>query len=144
MIRTLLLSLVLAASSAGSALADGALPNIAGSWAFKSWTYSQCEFSGIANFSATNEPGVYGCEITARQTCPAVTWVVRQSCTARQSAERITITSTIEEFLEGPVSDQYWPDNFVLSISGPDRMSGSLISHGVHPSEFTRTRGAVS
>lgn len=140
------LALGAALAAAGlPAAADGAIaPGLAGHWTFKSWTYDACTFGGVAQFRPTDEPGLFDCELTARQSCPSVNWTVRQSCRARQTGNRVTVTSQIEDFLEGPATDRYWPDNFVLTLHSPRRMSGSLISHGVHPSEFTREPGATS
>lgn len=120
--------------------------SIFGNWNFKSWTYDDCEFGGTAWFAPGEEDGLHACELTARQYCPAfnLEWVVRQSCTARQSGQRLTITSQIEEFLVGEPTPRYWPDNFVLTIRSPDRMTGSLVSHGTHATEFVRDAGGVS
>ncbi|MEM7767467.1 MAG: hypothetical protein AAF253_08265 [Pseudomonadota bacterium] len=144
MIRALALAGLVSLAPA-SALADGApAPQLAGSWTFKSWTYDTCTFGGVATFRTTSEPGTYACELTARQECPSVQWTVRQSCTARRTDNRVTVTAQVEEFLEGPETDQYWPDNFILTLHSNKRMTGSLVSHGVHPSEFTRSPGATS
>lgn len=145
MIWRLVAAAALSGLVAGTASADAAItPGLAGTWTFKSWTYDTCSFGGVATFRPTGEAGLFDCELTARQECDAVRWTVRQSCTARQTENRVTVTSEIEEFLEGPETDRYWPDNFVLTLHSPRRMSGSLISHGVHASEFTREPGATS
>ncbi len=145
----LVAALLAAAGPAGTApaLAEGPpalTPGLAGHWTFRSWTYDTCSFDGVAMFRPTSEPGLFDCELTARQSCPDVQWTVRQSCKARQTGNRVTVTSKIEAFLEGPATDSYWPDNFILTLQSPERMSGSLVSHGVHPSEFTRSTGAIS
>ena len=148
--KQLLASLAAAAVlTAPAALADAELEadtNVFGNWTFKSWTYDGCDFGGTAHFSPGEEASLHACELTARQSCPAfgLEWVVRQSCTARQSGERLTITSTIEEFLVGEPTAAYWPDNFVLTIRSPNRMTGSLVSHGTHATEFVRSAGGIS
>ncbi|MEM0987046.1 MAG: hypothetical protein AAGJ32_12440 [Pseudomonadota bacterium] len=140
-----LVALFLVLPFGGIAFADGApSPQLAGNWSFKSWTYDDCSFGGVARFQPTEEPGVFTCELTARQECPSVSWTVRQSCVARRTDDRVMVTSAIEEFIEGPATDSYWPDNFVLTMHSSQRMTGSLVSHGVHPSAFTRDAGATS
>ncbi len=119
-------------------------PSIAGQWMFTSWTDDACAFRGTAHLSATRTPQLYDCELTAHQVCPSVTWRVRQSCTARRVGDQLIINSRIEEFLEGEPTEAYWPDNFILSIHSDNRMTGSLLSHGSHASEFTRTEGGTS
>lgn len=119
-------------------------PSILGSWSFKSWTYDDCDFGGVARFTPGEAPSRYRCELTARQACMEVTWVVRQSCVADRTGDRLTIRSSIEEFLQGEPTPLYWPDNFVLTIQSSDRMTGTLVSHGSHPSEFVRTAEGIS
>ncbi|NBC20368.1 MAG: hypothetical protein GVY06_04880 [Alphaproteobacteria bacterium] len=119
-------------------------PDLSGSWVFKSWTHDGCDFGGNLHLGPTSEEGSYACELVANQVCPSVTWRVRQSCTARQSNGQLVINSQIEEFLEGEPSPNYWPDNFILTIRSREHMKGSLISHGVHASEFRRDAGGIS
>lgn len=146
--RHALLALCLMAS-APMAMADlGAQsagePDITGNWAFKSYTYDACEFGGVASLVPTEEEDTYTCELTARQFCPSIEWVVRQSCIAHRTGDRLVIRSQIEEFITGPETASYWPDNFILKIQTGDRMTGSLISHGTHATEFTRQVEGIS
>ena len=149
-LRRALLSTMLLLS-APLALADDQVPpdvdgptNIHGHWSFQSETYQGCAFSGTAYFNAPNGTSVVSCELTARQSCVEVEWVVRQSCTATRTGDRLTIESQIEEFLVGEPSTLYWPDNFVLKIRSEDQMTGRLISHGSHPTVFVRRDAGVS
>lgn len=141
---------ILALFAAGTAFADQASgdslkdTDLTGQWVFKSWTYDGCEFGGTTHLSRQADSNIYDCELVANQVCPSVTWRVRQSCVARQSGGQLVINSTIEEFLEGEPTDSYWPDNFILTIRSPNRMNGSLLSHGVHASEFRRDEGGIS
>lgn len=139
-------ALVVALPALADADLDAGGPNIFGTWSFKSWTYDGCDFGGTARFTPGEEAGLHSCELTARQSCPAydLEWVVRQSCTARQSDDRLTVTSRIEEFLVGEPTPEYWPDNFVLTIRSSNRMTGSLVSHGTHATEFVRDAGGIS
>ena len=117
--------------------------SIIGSWQFSADTNDTCTFTGNMTLSSHEEKDTFGCELTARQACPGVTYVVRQSCTAFRSGDQLSIVSKIEEFLEGPVTSSYWPDNFSLSIVSGSFMSGALISHGTHPAEFWRPEGQL-
>lgn len=118
--------------------------SIHGHWSFQSETYDGCAFGGTAYFNAPNGTSVVSCELTARQSCVEVEWVVRQSCTATRTGDRLIIDSQIEEFLVGEPSTLYWPDNFILKIRSDDRMAGRLISHGSHPTVFVRREAGVS
>lgn len=140
--------IVISASARAEAPApygDGAY-SIVGSWSFRSYTDDACDFGGVAHLRAPDESGAYPCELTARQVCPAwnVEWVVRQSCIANRTDDRLVIRSTIEEFIVGEPTPSYWPDNFILKIRPGDLMTGSLISHGTHASEFTRQVEGIS
>lgn len=119
-------------------------PIIAGNWVFKSFTYDACEFGGIARLTPSGEENTFTCELTARQTCPNIEWVVRQSCVAHRTGDQLVIRSEIEEFITGPETDSYWPDNFILKIHDGSRMTGSLVSHGSHATEFTRQAEGIS
>ena len=118
--------------------------DLSGAWVFQSWTHDGCDFGGTAHLGRKSEDGSYPCELVANQVCAGMTWRVRQSCTARQSGGQLLINSQIVEFLEGEATDSYWPDNFILTIRSHNRMNGSLLSHGVHASEFRRDEGGIS
>lgn len=141
-----LAALIPALLATGEDTQAGDLKNVdlSGQWVFKSWTHDGCDFGGTTHLSAKTKAGIYQCELVANQVCRDVTWRVRQSCTARQSGGQLVINSRIEEFLEGEATDSYWPDNFILTIRAPDLMNGSLLSHGVHASEFRRDEGGIS
>ncbi|MEM1150316.1 MAG: hypothetical protein AAGI03_07140 [Pseudomonadota bacterium] len=120
--------------------------SIVGSWNFRSYTEDTCEFGGVAHLRAPDETGAYPCELTARQDCPVwnVEWVVRQSCVANRTGDKLIIRSRIEEFIVGEPTPDYWPDNFVLKIKSDNLMTGSLVSHGSYASEFTRMAEGIS
>lgn len=126
--------------------AEGTNADIVGNWAFQSNTYDGCDFGGVASLTPAEEPNMYECELTARQACPVlnIEWVVRQSCIAERNGDRLTIRSRIEEFLVGEPTESYWPDNFVLTVRSSGHMTGSLVSHGVHPTEFVRQSEGIS
>lgn len=115
-----------------------------GSWSFIAKTADACEFTGIAHLTEGETPDIHTCELTARQACPDLTYVVRQSCRARRSGDQLIISSQIEEFLEGEPTSLYWPDNFILTIESENRMIGALLSHGSHAAEFRRMAEGVS
>lgn len=151
MIRLLLLLsgwLMISAAASSEAPAPGGEEayTIVGSWNFRSFTNDACDFGGVMHLQAPDATGAYPCELTARQVCPVndVEWVVRQSCIANRTDNRLVIRSTIEEFVVGEPTPSYWPDNFILKIRPGDLMTGSLISHGTHASEFTRQVEGIS
>ncbi|MCI4644278.1 MAG: hypothetical protein MRY64_05795 [Hyphomonadaceae bacterium] len=119
-------------------------PDISGNWNFRSYTYDECDFTGTARLRPTEKAGTYSCELTARQACPEIEWVVRQSCIANRTEDRLIIRSTIEQFINGPETSDYWPDNFILKIRSDDLMTGTLVSHGSYASEFTRQAEGIS
>ncbi|MEO0785646.1 MAG: hypothetical protein AAFY10_08085 [Pseudomonadota bacterium] len=146
-LAALLACLTCPAVAEGPPIEDSAVRHsITGSWTFKSYTGDACDFGGVARLSNPTSDGVYDCELTARQVCPVVgvEWVVRQSCIANRTDDRLIIRSTIEEFIVGEPTPAYWPDNFVLKIRSGDLMTGSLVSHGSHASEFTRQIEGIS
>lgn len=117
---------------------------IEGSWVFEAWTGDGCSFTGNATLAPSDEDGnPASCELTARQVCDTREWVVRQSCTAKRTGNRIAIRSTIEEFFTEP-SDSYLPDDFLLTIDSSKRMFGALHSWGVYKAIWTRDEGNVS
>lgn len=140
----LLIAAMLAVMPTARADLEAGSADISGNWTFKSYTYDACEFGGVVSLIPTEEDGTYTCELTARQFCPNIEWVVRQSCVAKRTDDRLVIQSQIEEFVSGPATVSYWPDNFILKIHSGNRMTGTLISHGSHASEFTRETGGIS
>lgn len=142
--RALLAALALLAAPTTLAAADTDEVSVLGSWTFEAKTRDGCEFGGVAYLTAGEDAEIHACELTARQACPAITYVVRQSCTARRSGEQLIIRSAVEEFLEGEPTAGYWPDNFILTIKSESRMIGALLSHGSYAAEFRRTQEGVS
>lgn len=118
--------------------------NIAGEWSFIANTGPECEFTGNALLTATEDPREYACELTAYQVCPTETWQVRQSCTAFRDGDEVVINSRIEEFIQGEPGPSYRRDNFKLTIVSSDKMIGSLVSWGYHSAVFLRSEGTIS
>lgn len=118
-------------------------PDISGNWVFSASVQRGCTFNGMASFTPASD-GTLGCELTARQVCTDVTFEVRQSCTLRRTGNQLSITSTIEEFIEGGPTDWYFPDNFALTVQSENRLYGALISSSSYPAEFTRDSRGVS
>ncbi len=149
MIRALGLATALAASPA--AAQEGAA-DISGTWAFRADIGLGCTFNGEARLTRPSEKGApYGCELTAEQICTApddtivIDFVVRQTCVAERSGDRLEIVSTIDTFVRGAPTPAYFPDDFTLAIKSGERMSGFLISgQSADPAEFYRPNGAVS
>ncbi len=141
MMRSLLLACVLSGTTAAAES-----PVLAGTWSFKAWVDSDCDFTGVASLGTPDASGSPGsCELTARQACTSgLAWTVRQSCTAKLSGNRLVVRSAIEEFLEGSPTDSYWPDNFLLTVESSERMFGALHSYGAHKAVWERDEGAVS
>lgn len=135
-----LLAMMLAATAAGQS------PTLTGNWTFKAWVASDCDFTGVARLGPPAADGSpQTCELTARQACTGdIAWTVRQSCTATLSGSRLVVRSTIEEFLEGGATPDYWPDNFLLTVESSERMFGALHSYGAHKAVWERDEGAVS
>ena len=121
-------------------------PEFAGSWTFKAWIGSGCEFTGIARISPVpEEDGTHACELTAHQACGTVDWTVRQTCTATPSgSNRLVIRSEIVEFLGTDATNSYLPDNFLLTIDSNRRMFGALHSYDVYKAEWIRDEGVTS
>jgi len=135
----------LSATAFMTPLAKAQPPQFAGSWTFKAWIGSGCEFTGIARISPVpNEDDEYACELTAHQACDALNWTVRQTCTAKAEGERLTIRSEIVEFIGSESTPNYLPDNFLLTIDSARRMFGALHSVNIYKAEWIRDEGVTS
>ena len=121
--------------------------NIAGQWTFTANIGLGCDFGGTATLTNDGD-GLYSAELTARQSCPEMLeedFLVRQECTARVLGEQVSLRCTIAEFINGYESPYYYPDNFTLTISSPNRMYGALVSSGTpNPAEWRRAEGGIS
>lgn len=123
--------------------------DISGTWNFTANLRIPCEFTGQAKLapSADKTKSDYTCEMTARQYCPSmdIDYTVRQSCKVRNTRGQVWVQATIEEFLTGPETGNYYPDNFNLSIQSRNEMVGALVSSGTARSAvWTRTEGSIS
>ena len=118
--------------------------NIAGAWAFQAEVQEGCEFSGTAQLRRSPTPGLYTCEMTARDFCQGNEAIVRQSCVVTRDGDKVNVQAFIEEFFLQPDSN-YKPDNFRLIID-PDTgdMHGELDSYGIWKAVWKRTNGATS
>ena len=123
-----------------------AAPILAGTWVFEADLNEACAFDGQARLMPTETEGEYGCELTARQDCPAidVTYVVEQSCRASVEEDVLTVRSEIRNFLQGEPSAFYTPDNFQLRIESDSRMDGVLVGADIYPAVWQRADGAIS
>lgn len=143
--RQPLATLAVLALAALPARADDMASSLSGSWSFTARVPEPCTFSGIAVLTPTGDAGIYGCELTAHQSCSGdIIFTVRQSCRARRTGNQVSISSTIVEFLEGEPTPFYLPDNFTLSLTSPRRMAGALVSSGSYAAEFVRSEEGVS
>jgi len=123
--------------------------DISGTWNFTAKLRMPCEFTGQAKLAPSADTSVsdYTCEMTARQYCPTldIDYTVRQTCKVRNTRGQIWVQATIEEFLTGPETGNYYPDNFNLSLHSSNEMVGALISSGnARPAVWTKTEGSIS
>ena len=120
-------------------------PRIEGQWSFQAWTGDDgCNFTGNATLTPPIEnDGIYGCELTAKQTCTDGEWIVRQTCTAKRHGNSVVIKSAIVEFISEP-SVSYLPDDFLLTVDTSKRMFGALHSYGVYKTVWIRENGDIS
>ncbi|MGB3625413.1 MAG: hypothetical protein WA989_06290 [Henriciella sp.] len=121
-------------------------PNLSGLWTFEADVQQICSFTGQARLIPRDDPSSYGCELTARQDCPAVdvTYTVEQTCTADVEDGVLTVRSTIVNFLEGSPTGNYLPDNFQLRIEDASTLNGVLLGTGAYPAIWRRAEGAIS
>ncbi len=146
-------SLILMPGKAEASAREETASGILGFWVFETTVYrgGDCRMTGQLNLSADPETGHYACELIAQEQCE--TWGrarVHQTCTAQRFGNQVSIRSRIAEVLEatGPTGAEidigYVPDNFALTIQGPDRMYGALVSAVTATAEFRRAPGAGS
>ena len=140
------LALVAGPSALGQEDTPPADPVLTGTWVFEADLNEACTFDGQARLMPTETKGEYGCELTARQDCPAidVTYVVEQSCRASVEEGVLTVRSEIRNFLQGEPSAFYTPDNFQLRIESESRMDGVLVGADIYPAVWQRADGAIS
>jgi len=140
--------LFLAAATSGWLTVPASAQSVefAGSWTFKAWIGSGCDFTGIARISPVpEEDGTHACELTAHQACGTLEWTVRQTCTAKPHGNnRLSISSQIVEFIGADATGSYLPDNFLLTIDSARRMFGALHSVDVYKAEWIRDEGVTS
>ncbi|MEL6257661.1 MAG: hypothetical protein AAFQ67_01200 [Pseudomonadota bacterium] len=141
-------TLVLPAALVGlSPIGAAQTSDVTGVWSFEAEIGADCSFVGQAQFTSTVEETVYGCALTARQSCPDIglDMVVAQDCRAERDGDTLMIVSEIREFLKGDPTPFYYPDNFALEIQSSDRMTGWLLwAENSEPAEFVRDIGAIS
>ena len=147
--KHVLTALILFTMAAAAATAEDLenRANLSGMWVFVANIGNACTFTGQAVLTAEADGRNYACELTARQSCPdlGIEYLVRQSCVATRTGRQISVRARIEEFLEGPPSASYYPDNFSLFIQDSTRMNGALISGGPpRQAVWTRPEGGIS
>ena len=121
---------------------------VIGSWSFQTAPYRQgtCTMSGQMNIRPTSSANIFSCSFTATEECTGQDkWVVEQTCKAINREGRLSIESTIVNFLEAKqFTDSYVPDHFALRVVNRELMTGSLISAVSAPIEFRRDAENVS
>lgn len=121
---------------------------IVGSWSFQTAPYrgETCVMSGNMNVQPTSSPDVFTCSFTATEECQGQdAWVVEQTCKAISRDGRVSIKSTIVNFLESKeFTGSYVPDHFALNLVSRELMTGSLVSAVTAPIEFRRNAENVS
>lgn len=121
---------------------------IIGSWSFHSAPYREgtCIMSGNMSIRPTSSREIFSCSFTAVEDCEGQDkWVVEQTCKAINREGRLTIKSTIVNFLEAKAfTDSYAPDHFSLDVVSKELMTGALISAVTAPVEFRRDADNVS
>lgn len=139
-------------SASGQSAKNGSERAI-GSWSFQSVPYRDdtCQMSGTMHIrpqrdaSSLNADGL-SCAFTAVEACVGQDrWIVEQICTVEQSANQLSIRSSIVNFIEADTfTGSYLPDHFVLTIESASRMKGQIISSISAGVEFVRQEEAVS
>ena len=71
-------------------------------------------------------------------------WTVRQTCSATPQGNRLRIQSQIVEVIGTDATNNYLPDDFLLTIDSVKRMFGALHSVGVYKAEWIRDEGVTS
>ena len=121
---------------------------IVGAWSFRTAPYRDgvCVMSGNMHIRPTGNSEVFSCSFTAVEECPGQDkWVVEQTCKAVNRDGRLSIKSTIVNFLESKeFTASYVPDHFGLTVVNRELMTGSLISAVTAPVEFHRDADNVS
>lgn len=120
--------------------------NIAGQWSFTARIQAECTFGGTANLKHIGDNKYTG-ELTAQQDCIGMDapYLVRQDCDASVLGNQVSVRCRIAEFINGVESDNYYPDNFALTVASPSRLFGSLVSVGApNPAEWKRSESGIS
>lgn len=121
---------------------------IVGSWSFRTAPYHEetCVMSGNMSIRPTETADVFNCSFTAVEECTGFDkWVVEQTCKAVNQDGRLSIRSTIVNFLEArEYTESYVPDHFGLEVVSRELMTGYLISAVSAPIEFRREADNVS
>ena len=102
--------------------------------------------SGNMSIRPTNNSEVFSCSFTAVEDCQGQDkWVVEQTCKAVSRDGRVSIKSSIVNFLEAKAyTASYAPDHFALNVVSKELMTGSLVSAVTAAVEFRRDADNVS
>ena len=142
MISALLLGSVIA-----PAYAQPSSSQFAGNWTFRAQLDNACAIVGQANLEPDVRKGHFACTLTTTQSCigDVEPVVVRQSCDARISRNSLVISSHVDAHVSGPDTGNYTPDNFRLTLSEDDTMTGDLIdAYCVWPAVWQLLQNAIS
>ena len=118
--------------------------DLSGPWRFKSGAFDDdCTMSGGIRLTPAREAGAYSCAMIVETHCRNANdglyeyWRVKETCTAKQTGQRVQITGKIERVEEASMSGQkltgsdlttYVPDNFELTIQpGAEEMNGHMV-----------------
>lgn len=136
------------------AQSSGEDADITGRWLFETKIYwADCRLTGELNLEPGDAEGVYVGELIAREKCEALRdetgaiidnfeYYAEQSVIAERDGDRLVITSTLVHVVPSP--DNYWPDNFTLTIVDRSLMNGDLISFNTAPAVFYRGDAPVA
>lgn len=118
--------------------------DLSGPWRFQSGTFDgDCMMSGGVNLKPAATAGSYTCSMIVETYCRNPDdglyeyWRVKETCTAKQTGERVQITGKIDRVEEASMSGEkltgsdlttYVPDNFELTIRpGAEEMNGHMV-----------------
>lgn len=123
---------------------QGTAADLSGPWRFKSGTFDgDCTMSGGIRLSPAREAGSYACAMIVETHCRNPDdglyeyWRVKQTCTAKQTGQRVQITGKIERVEDATLDGQkltgadlstYVADSFELTIKpGAEEMNGQMV-----------------
>lgn len=129
---------------AQTAIGQQGAPDLSGPWRFQSGTFDgDCTMSGGITLQPAATAGSYSCSMIVETHCRNGEdglyeyWRVKESCTAKQTGQRVQISGKIVrveeasmfgEKLTGSELATYVPDSFELTIQpGAGEMNGHMV-----------------